>query len=315
MNIQSLEYALLLRKSGSFSHCARLSGLTQSAISQQIAKLEQEVGILIFNRQSKPIKLTSDGEKFLDRAANAVREIHQLKDFASQLESEIKGELTIGIMPTLAPYITPLFINTLNKKFPDLQLTIKESLTEEIVEGILSGEMNAGLFATPIKTRLKLNYEKLFYERFYAYVSDKHALSKEQKIDLKKVDNADLWLLNNGNCLADQVADICRFKPNQSKQGLTYGTDSIDSLRGIVEHSGGLTFIPELSAMSVPPDCEELVMELKGPKLSREISLVHANGQPKMKLIQLFSKTMKECLPKEMLKKGRKVIVNTGVEI
>ena len=199
MNIQQLEYALLLSKTGSFSAAAKKARITQSAISQQITKLEQEIGFVLFDRQSKPIRLTANGERFLEKAQFVLLEVHQLRDFAMQIEQEVKGSLTIGIIPTLSPYLTPLFINQLSEQYPDVKLTIKELVTKDIIRGIMERELNGGIISTPISTKLKLQYQSLFYEKFFVLLSPEHRLFREKEVDLSAIEIDQVWLLNEGN--------------------------------------------------------------------------------------------------------------------
>ncbi|MEZ5042800.1 MAG: hydrogen peroxide-inducible genes activator [Saprospiraceae bacterium] len=316
MNIQQLEYALLLRKTGSFSAAAKKVHITQSAISQQITKLEQELGFVLFDRQSKPIVLTANGEKFLERAQNVLLEVHQLRDFAMQIEEEVKGALTIGIIPTLSPYLTPLFINNLSKKYPDIKLTIKELMTKDIVRGIMERELNGGIISTPISTTLKFQYQSLFYEKFYILLSPEHHLYKQDTIDLSQIDLDQLWLLNEGNCFSDQVNNMCQLdRSKRIETTLSYESNSIDALRRIVENRGGITFLPELATLNVPAEQEEMIKEIKGPPRAREISLIYVKGEPKINLLDRLAETIRLSLPAPILNKGDKVLVKTNIKI
>ena len=128
MNIQQLEYALALEQTGSFSRAAKRIGLSQSAVSQQIGKLEAELGFPLFVRQTKPIEPTTLGRRFLQRARFVLLEVQQLHDFARQLESESEGQLRVGIIPTLAPYLLPFFIQDLQQRYPGLRLEVQEMM-------------------------------------------------------------------------------------------------------------------------------------------------------------------------------------------
>lgn len=316
MNIQQLEYALLLSKAGSFSAAAKKARITQSAISQQVTKLEQEIGFVLFDRQSKPISLTPNGARFLEKAQLVLLEVHQLRDFAMQIEQEVKGSLTIGIIPTLSPYLTPLFINSLSDKYPDIKLTIKELVTKDIIRGIMERELNGGIISTPISTKLKLQYQPLFYEKFYILLSPEHRLYQEEKIDLSDIDINKVWLLNEGNCFSDQVNNMCQIDPQKKLETtLSYESNSIDALRRIVEHRGGVTFLPELATLNVPSDEEDMIKEIAGQSRAREISLVFVKGEPKLHLLDKLSETIKSSLPTSVLEKGEKVLVSTNIKI
>lgn len=316
MNIQQLEYALLLSKTGSFSAAAKKADITQSAISQQITKLEQEIGFILFDRQSKPVALTVNGERFLEKARSVLLEVHQLRDFAMQIEQEVKGSLTIGIIPTLSPYLTPLFINNLSEKYPDIKLTIKELMTKDIIRGIMERELNGGIISTPISTKLKFQYQSLFYEKFYVLLSPGNKLFKQDAIDLSQINLDQVWLLNEGNCFSDQVNNMCQVdRSKKSETNLNYESNSIDALRRIVENRGGITFLPELATLNVPADQEEMIKEIKGLPRAREISLIYVKGEPKINLLDRLAETIRLNLPSSILNKGKKVLVKTNIKI
>lgn len=316
MNIQQLEYALLLSKTGSFSAAAKKARITQSAISQQITKLEQEIGFVLFDRQSKPIRLTANGERFLEKAQFVLLEVHQLRDFAMQIEQEVKGSLTIGIIPTLSPYLTPLFINQLSEQYPDVKLTIKELVTKDIIRGIMERELNGGIISTPISTKLKLQYQSLFYEKFFVLLSPEHRLFREKEVDLSAIEIDQVWLLNEGNCFSDQVNNMCQIDPKrQMETTLSYESNSIDALRRIVENRGGITFLPELATLNVPVDQEDMIKEIKGQARAREISLVYVKGEPKLHLLERLGEIIQMSLPSSVVEKGDKVLVSTNIKI
>lgn len=316
MNLQQLEYALILQKTGSFSRAAKRAGLSQSAISQQVNKLERELGFAVFDRQQKPIKTTENGRRFLERAQIALLEVQQLKDFALQLEEETEGSLSIGIIPTLAPYLVPLFIQELQQQYPKIRLSVQEMKTMDIVRSIVEGELNAGIIATPISTQVEFNFDPLFFERFFLYISYKHPLFTKSKVHLEELKFADIWLLNEGNCFSDQVSNMCQLSPlSGHKPQLEYHSNSIDALCRIVEHKGGLTFLPELATLSVANNQEDMIKKIAGPSRAREISMISLPNNPKNHLIQKLSTVIKENLPPSVRHRGEKILVKTNVRI
>lgn len=316
MTLQQLEYAFHLLKTGSFSKAARRVGLSQSAISQQITKLENELGFPVFDRQTKPIKATPAGVRFLERAQMLMLEAQQLREFALQLEEDAEGALTVGIIPTLAPYLVPLFIQDLQQKHPRIKLKVQEMMTKDIVRGLLDGELNGGIISTPIASQLEFQYLPLFFERFYLYVSYKHPLFNDQEIELEHLKTEDIWLLNEGNCFSDQVNNMCQLSrlPRQKPQ-LEYGSNSIDSLCRIVEHKGGITFMPELATLNVATSKEDMIKRIAGPVRAREISMIFLNSEGKKSLLQKLGDVIKGNLPNSILERGEKLLVKTNVEV
>lgn len=316
MNIQQLEYALLVQKTASFSRAAFQSKLTQSAISQQIRSLEEEIGFPLFDRQSKPIRPTVDGQLFLEKANEIALGINQLKEFAATLSEEVKGAITVGIIPTLSPYLTPLFIGNLKKEYPDLNLNVREMVTADIIRGLMNRELNAGILATPIKTKLKLQFEAIFYEKFYLYVSPRNTYFNQSELPLELVHDQNLWLLKEGNCFSDQVSNLCGLAPELNETiPIHYTSNSIDSLRRIVDQTDGITFLPELATLNVPAEQEECIKEIEGAPRVREISLVYLKNEPKLHLAQSLVKLIKESVPKKMLTCDKKSLVKAEIVV
>lgn len=314
MNLQQLEYALLIKKLGSFSKAAKRAQLTQSAISQQLTKLEQEAGFPIFERKTKPIRPTEKGQLFLEKAQLATLAFHQLEEYTRSLAEEEEGSVTIGIIPTLAPYLVSFFIHDLARRHPHIRLEVREMITKDIIRGIIDRELNGGIIATPITTTIDFSFEPLFYEQFYLYVSYKHDLFKQKQIDLGDIKAGDLWLLNEGNCFSDQVNNMCSLEQrNNQRPSLAYHSNSIDALRRIVEYKGGLTFLPELATLNVPTTQEDMIKELSGQRRAREISLICHPNEPKREQLKQICNLIKENLPSGVLKKGDKQIVSTDL--
>lgn len=316
MNFQQLEYALLLEKTGSFSRAAKLASLTQSAISQQITKLETELGFILFDRNTKPITATANGARFLSRARVVMLDAQHLRDFAQHIEDEQASVLEIGIIPTLAPYLVPLFIQNLHRQHPHIKLTVKEMMTKDIVEAIIRRELDGGIISTPITSVADFVTIPLFYEKFFLYVSYKHPLFQRKLIDIENIAPEDLWLLNEGNCFSDQVSNMCRL---DSKKGLlpdlTYHSNSIEALRRIVEFQGGLTFLPELATLNVAPSQEDMIKRLSGPARAREISFIHLPNPTREQHITDLNTIIRTSLPTSVMRKGEKVVVKTNVVV
>ncbi|PKQ69509.1 hydrogen peroxide-inducible genes activator [Labilibaculum manganireducens] len=311
MTLKQLKYALALGRLGSYIGVAKSMGVSQPAVSLQIQALEDELGIILFDRSTKNVEPTLNGIAFLEKAQSLVTESKQLEDFAIQLSEEIQGEVCLGIIPTLSPFLVPLFIDELNKKYPRIKIKIQEAITENILQGIKTGIFHAGIISTPIELKSNLDLVPLFYEQFYLYVSDKHELYSQDKIDISKLDFSDVWLLKEGNCFMDQVTNICSARPNQNGNFI-YESNNIDALRRIVEYKGGITFLPELSTLMIPSEQEEMIKEIKGKKKVREISMVSLKTEVRLNLLNAISQVIKESVPSQMLREEDKEIVKTN---
>lgn len=311
MNFTQLEYFKEIYLTGSYSVAAEKLGITQPALSLQMQKLEEELDFKLIDRTRRPLKLTEEGEVFYQKSIEILQDVEQLKNVALELVSEVKGTLRLGIIPTLAPYLVPLFAEKLKQKFPALQLVVFELKTEEIVDELKMAQLDCGIISTPISEQ-KLAFEPIFYERFYAYISEKHPLFKNSKIDIASVNEEDIWYLEEGNCFQNQVNSICNFTPQQQDtRQLLYRSNSIDSLRRIVENENGITFIPELATINIPVEYEELIKEFSGVPPVREISIITLKRHAREKQVNAVKSVITESIPKRMQQKPDAWIVNT----
>ncbi len=313
MQINQLVYFIALEKHGSFSKAAEELNISQPALSLQMQKLEEELEYKLLNRNKKPFCLTTEGELFLERACEIINLIDNLHDLAIETAEEVSGYLRVGIIPTVAPYLVPLFINTLLKNYPKLHLDIVELKTDEIISQLKRGDIDCGILATPIKNNTLLK-RPLFYERFYLYVSDKHPLYIKDKVEIEDINFEELWYLQEGNCFQNQVNSICQFSAQiGKKQHLVYRSNSIESLRRIVESKNGITFIPELATIDIPADLEDLIKPIEGNSPLREISLITSVSNAKERQVEALTKTILQNIPKSMREKPKGFIVDTLV--
>jgi LysR family hydrogen peroxide-inducible transcriptional activator len=313
MTLNQLKYVLELVEAGSFSAAAQKLGLTQPALSLQIQSLENELDFKIVDRSRKPFELTPEGELFIEKAREIVVLTDSLADLSLELGEKVQGLLRVGIIPTLAPYLVPLFIGQLNSGYPDLKIEIQELITEEIVRKLNLGELDAGLLSTPLEAKVRV--EPLFYEKFFLYVSDAHPLYGRDKIKATEIDTGRLWYLSEGNCFQNQANAICPVSsPEQSGQ-LRYVSSSIESLRRIVESKNGATFIPELATISIPAELEEMVISISEPSPFREISLALSRLHSKERLVQVFKETVLRAIPDRMKRKPTGTGLDTKIRI
>ncbi len=300
MTLLQLSYVLELSNHQSFSLAARRLDISQPALSLQISKLEEELGMILFKRSPTSVTPTAEGDIFIQKARELVKLADQLKDLPFDLENKPEGTLRIGIIPTLAPYWAPMFMCDFATTYPNIQLTIKELKTEEIITQLKNGLLDAGFISTPIEAK-GMDFKLLFYERFFLYVSDNHELFDAEEIDLDQVDLKEMWYLQEGNCFQNQIDSVCIFaKEPHENQNLVYLSNSIESLCKVVENSNGITFIPELATLSVDPGKEDMIKEIAGNPPIREISMVTNKISKNERLINLFLDKALKVIPKRM---------------
>ncbi len=313
MNFNQLKYFVALHKHNSYSKAAKALEISQPALTLQMKKLEEELDLKLIDKTHKPFSFTREGLEFLNRANEIICKVDSLKDLSFELGEEVSGYLRVGIIPTISPYLMPLFINDLNEKYPELTLEVNELKTEEIIEELKNGNIDCGILVTPIKNNTLVK-KTLFYERFYLYVSEKHPFFEYDKVNISDINFNELWYLQEGNCFQNQVESICQFADQTgNSQHLIYRSNSIESLRRIVETKDGITFIPELATINIPPFQEDLVKEIEGKlKPLREVSLVTNKEVTKTRQIDAFVDILLSCIPKNM-KQNNGVVIDTKI--
>ena len=299
MTLSQLSYALSLKKYLSFKTAAQLLNISQPALSIQVKKLEEEIGIRLFNRATSPMELTRDGEQFLIRAQEVVNNARQLENFANELKDDFHGSLSIGIIPTLAPFLIPLFSSSLNENFPDLQLEFKEQITEQVVRNVRNGDLDCGLISTPISV-FGIKSIPLFYEKFYVYTSH-NQFPDSPDIRVEDIRLDELWLLDEGNCFRDQVGNFCDLTSMRKGRNFIYHSNSIDALIRIVDHRGGMTILPELTTMSLNGEQEENLKIIRGRQKAREIGMIVTTNHDKSRYIKLLEEYIRSNIPSHML--------------
>lgn len=313
MTLLQLSYVLELSRYNSFSLTAKRLNISQPALSLQIRKLEEELGIHLFKRSPTAVTLTAEGELFVDKARELLALAEKLKDLPFELEEKPEGTLRIGVIPTLAPYWFPMFMNSLSKKYPKIMFTVSEMKTDDIIAELKNGQLDAGFLSTPVHAP-GMEFRTLFYEKFFLYVSDKNELFGKETLNLKNIDLKELWYLQEGNCFQNQVNSICKYahEPNEL-QNVVYLSNSIESLCRMVETSGGMTFIPELATLSVSSDEEEMIKEIEGEAPLREISMITTRISKSDRLLELFLDVAMSVIPQRMKKIESGKVLPTGI--
>lgn len=313
MTIEQLQYALAVYQQFSFVKAADASHVSQPALTMQIKNLEEEIGFMLFDRTHKPLKVTEAGKTFLEKIQEVLISIQGLKSLAEELRANENGTLKLGIIPTLAPYLLPLFIRQFNEQYPEIELHITELTTEEVLSSLKDGKLDAGMIATPVEVK-GLNFKALLYEHFYLYVAEDHPWYHKKVIQLDEIAGKDLWLLKEGNCFRNQINDLCHLGRKTQHENFTYESNSIASLMRIVEHQGGLTFIPELATLGVSPEQEGMLKNINGKSVVREISLVYSRLHYKQKLLDKLETCILQNIPQHMRSAGNNEVVDSFIK-
>lgn len=315
MTIVQLEYIIAIAENGSFVEAANKCFVTQPALTTQVKNLEKELDVVIFDRTRKPIIPTEIGKQIIEQSREVILQTKKIPDLVNEFNTDIKGDLRLGIIPTVAPYLIPKFINRFNEYWPSVNVNVVEEITEEVIFKLKNGEMDVGIIATPVDTKGVLAFP-LYYEKFYAYVSRSNEKYYKSSLSIDDLNLNDLWLLKEGNCFRNQVINICQGQGEEEFHNhFRYESHNIESLKRIVEVKDGMTLIPQMAAELIPNDKRDMVKEIPDVNPTREISIVVSRQFLKKRLIDNLRETIKEALPHEMTSNTYGSVIETNVKI
>ena len=303
MTLQQLEYILAVARYGHFGRAAEACNVTQPTLSAMIGKLEEEIGAKLFDRNRQPICPTPVGERVVQQAREVLEQADSIKDIVLEEKQSLGGVFRVGILPTIAPYLLPRFFPQMMKKYPTLDIRVREMKTYQIKDALLQGDIDAGILAT-IEGLEEYEQTTLFYEKYIGYVSREDALFKKQMIRTADVAaSRELWLLDEGHCFRDQMVRFCQMKSSQTSQ-LAYNLGSMETFMRMVESGMGITFIPELAEMQLSDPQKELVRPFAIPVPTRELILITNKNFIRQTLLETVVKEIQASVPKSMLKLG-----------
>ena len=301
MTLQQLEYILAVERYRHFGRAAEACNVTQPTLSAMIGKLEEELNAKLFDRNRQPICPTPVGEQVIRQAKEVLAQADSIKDIVEEEKHSLNGTFRVGILPTIAPYLLPRFFPQLMKKYPTLDIRVREMKTHEIKEALLQGDIDAGILAN-IEGLEEYSQLHLFYEKYEGYVSREDALFAKDTLRTSDVASSrDLWLLDEGHCFRDQMVRFCQMKSSQTSQ-LAYNLGSMETFMRMVESGKGITFIPELAVMQLGSEQKELVRPFAIPVPTRQLLLITNRNFIRQTLLDVIVKEIQASVPKEMLK-------------
>ena len=297
-SLVQLEYIVAVEKNRHFGKAADQCHVTQPTLSMQIQKAEDEIGFPLFDRIKKPTVPTAKGLKFIHQAKILLREHHKLMDLSRLQSEETSGELRLGVIPTIAPYILPLIIEAFSKDYPAIQLYIDELKTDSIIQQLNEDTLDMGLLATPLH-EAGLRERPIYYEPFYLYVAKNHPLNARKRIKESDLSGEDMWLLEDGHCFRNQIVRYCSIKKREGVfPNVQFEGGNIDTLRYLIRKSQGYTFVPALFVETLTEaEKRDYVREFEKPVPTREVSLVYRRDQWKSDLMQALQDTIIKKLP------------------
>lgn len=308
MTLTQLEYIVALDTYRHFVLAAEKCFITQPTLSMQIQKLEEDLGVTIFDRTKQPVIPTEIGTSIIAQARVVLRESGIIRHMISEQKDTMTGEIRIGIIPTIAPYLLPPLFKNIREKYPQVTLVVREIITEEIVQELKNNRLDCGIVVTPLKDA-SIKEDILFYEELFIYVSKNNALYNKKYVLPTEIDPNQLWLLEEGHCFRSQILNLCELQKYSSLH-FRYETGNIETLKRMVDKSDGITILPELAVMEFTKPQLKMVKRVKDPSPAREVSLVTHRDHLKTKLIRLLKEEVLSIVPKPMQKLNKKRVVD-----
>lgn len=304
-----LEYIVAVDTYRHFATAAEKCFVTQPTLSMQIKKLEESLGIVIFDRTKQPVIPTDSGKQIIEQARIVIEESKKIEHIVKEVKNDISGELRIGIIPTIAPYLLPLFTGRYNRSYPNVRMKVEEMITEKIIESLYKDHIDVGILVTPLNEKGILE-KPLYYEEMMIYSNIKHPLAHKSVIQIKDIATPEMWLLNDGHCFRHQVVNLCDLH-NMESDSLPFDFEggSLDTLMKIIDKEGGYTLIPELTALEIDEFKPDQVRHFSSIVPLREVSLVTTRRFAKTKLINLLAESIIESVPQSLINSDRGTIV------
>jgi len=309
MTITQLEYIVAVDTYRSFVVAAEKCFITQPTLSMQVQKLEDTLGVKIFDRSKQPVSPTEIGVEIIEQARILLAESEKIREIITDRQKELSGELKVGIIPTVSPYILPKIISGFIQKYPQVKLIVWEQTTEEIIQQLKLGTLDCGILSTPLRESA-LTEIPVFYENFVAYVSKNSKLSKKKSISPEDIDMEEIWVLNEGHCMREQVLNICqRRRATKGFLHFEYNTGSVETLKRMVDQNNGATILPELALAELNDKQLDKVRYFKSPEPAREVSIVIQKNFLKRRMIEALKNEILEFVPKRMKTRKKKEVM------
>lgn len=296
--ITQLEYVVAVDQCRHFGRAATLCHVSQPTLSTQLQKLEDELGVPLFDRRKQPVLPTEEGAPIIEQAKVVLNEVRRLETMADRKDDDMGGEFRLGVIPTVAPYLVPLFLEDFTTRYPKVELFLEELPTGKIIEGLDRDRLHAGIVATPLGLT-RIEEQPLYYEPLEVYVGTGHRYAAMKTISEKALKAEGLWLLSEEHCLREQVIVVCGSGDQRgSFPSVHMKGGSLDTVIELVSRGKGYTVLPLMAAESVERrKFEGVVVPFRSPVPAREISLVHRRGHLKQGIERILKSAIDAHVP------------------
>ncbi len=297
MTLQQMEYIVAVDKYRHFAKAAESCGVSQSTLSSLIQKLEYELDVTIFDRNSHPVKPTALGAEIINRVKSVLFNAAQVRELVSARKGESVGTVSLGITSTVAPYLLPKMFRYLSARHPDIRLRVEETRVSAIISQLERGELDVALLATPLGNSELLEIP-VYRERLMAYVSPEASIHSEKQLQTGRLPVEGVWALREGYCPNHGIFPFCN---SQASRQAVYEAGSVETLIRIVDENGGYAIIPELHVPLLRKCQQANVREMTDPEPSREISFVVHRNFVRERLLNILADAIRTIVPPEMV--------------
>jgi len=306
MNLRDLKYIIAVAETRHFGKAAQQCFVSQPTLSGQIKKLEDELGVVIFERTNRSVEITPVGEAILSHARQILEQADVITQLARAQQDPLAGALRIGAIPTLSPYLMPLILAPLKKHHPQMKLVLSEELTDTLLQRLHNHEIDAALLATPADES-DFESQPLFDEPFWVAYPSSHPFYTKQSITRRDLDNQNLLLLSEGHCLASQAMEVCHLKERQNQGEMSdLRASSLETLIQLVKADFGITLVPALAMRGTWTTGSGIVAQpLKIADAYRRISLVYRRSFPRRAALSAFADIILDNLPNTVQRIGK----------
>ena len=277
MTLQQLHYLVALDDHRHFVKAAEACFVTQPTLTMQLRKLEKDLDVELFDRRSQPVRPTEVGARVIAQARVLLREADQLQALVKELHTGISGTFRVGIIPTLAPYLLPLFLPRFATEHPDIRLVIDERKTSRILKSLRRGELDLGILVTPVDAG-EFEEVPLLQEPFLAYLPEGHALWRRKKLNLIDLQEQSMWVLGEGHCFREQALSLCDRPSSAGHENVLYESGSIETLKQLVRNGSGMTLVPELKAELAKVGRSDILIVVGGVIPPQDFDELYAAG-------------------------------------
>lgn len=300
-SLVQLEYVIALATYGNFKVASEHCYVTQPTLSMQIKKMEQDLGVILFDRSKHPVVPTPVGRDVITQARMILSERDKLTEIVNTHQNEVQGELHLGVIPSVGPYLLPLFIMELNQKYPQLYIHVHEMITDDLVRSLRNETIDVAILVTPVDYK-QIVTNPLYYEEIGVYVSPDHPFYDLDRVPQDHLNSEEMWMLREGHCFRSQSLNLCGGQ-NQlgGNRKFSFETGSIETLIKMVDLQGGYTLIPEMVVANIAPEKRDQIKWIGGEPKVREVSIAIFRNFAKQRLVHVLETAVRSALPEKML--------------